>query len=410
MVVFLGKGPTLVSEVHPQQEHVRNSQTNRVLPLVVVLCTVGLFLLPLLWGFNVNPSLSEHVNRVRRQWTLYSLDVLRDAAETDAGDVAVSADEDKLFQPVSSLEQTPIVRLQSFSPPLQHRLEDLNESINRFAATANESSVSDMAAALIAVEKGFISLERSVAELDQQRQAAYRSVLIFGIILIGVLSIIVVNQNLRLRALSVEQRYQKRLIELTHNIQENERRSIARDLHDGTAQEISVARMTVDQLTESPLKGALQTTLTRVLNEVRWLYQTTSPQISEHGLIVDTIQDLAVLFRERYDTRIVIDADKNFNARLSRDEHIHFYRVVHEAMINAIRHANADTITIGLESREHQFVLRIADNGTGLGNSPEGFGRRSMRERCEILDGTIQWDTEAGRGTAVIVTLPISRR
>jgi two-component system sensor histidine kinase NreB len=89
----------------------------------------------------------------------------------------------------------------------------------------------------------------------------------------------------------------------------------------------------------------------------------------------------------------------------------HLLRIAQEAISNAIRHANPTLITVVLHSNSSELVLEISDNGAGiaktrLGNG-EGFGLGNMRERAKRLGGGLDIQSSVGRGTSIIVRLPV---
>jgi signal transduction histidine kinase len=87
-------------------------------------------------------------------------------------------------------------------------------------------------------------------------------------------------------------------------------------------------------------------------------------------------------------------------------------RIAQEAISNAIRHANPTSITVVLQSNSSELLLEIADNGAGIAKARlengEGFGLASMRERAKSLGAELDIRTAAGRGTSVVVRLPMS--
>jgi two-component system sensor kinase FixL len=96
-----------------------------------------------------------------------------------------------------------------------------------------------------------------------------------------------------------------------------------------------------------------------------------------------------------------------------RDMAVHLYRIAQEAISNAVRHGQADIVTIALAIRAPLVILTIRDNGSGI--DPDqgpcgGMGLRSMRYRAGVLDGTIEITPATGGGTLVRCTTPLSNR
>ena len=101
--------------------------------------------------------------------------------------------------------------------------------------------------------------------------------------------------------------------------------------------------------------------------------------------------------------------------KISEEFKIVFYRVLQEAVNNAVKHSRADTINIRFRKREAHFELEVEDNGSGFDLSEafgrqdrlSGFGLKSMQERAEMCGGVLNVHTQPGEGTFVRVTLPV---
>jgi signal transduction histidine kinase len=88
------------------------------------------------------------------------------------------------------------------------------------------------------------------------------------------------------------------------------------------------------------------------------------------------------------------------------------YHISREAVMNSMKHSGASTISIALESGEHDVRLTISDDGVGFdasGPGPEGhFGLAMMRERAQVAGGTYELESSPGEGTTITATFPIS--
>ena len=82
------------------------------------------------------------------------------------------------------------------------------------------------------------------------------------------------------------------------------------------------------------------------------------------------------------------------------------YRVAQEAITNALRHAGAECIRVTLGRERRHAVLRVEDDGRGIGGAEEGAGVRGMRERAVLVGGTLELDAAPGGGTSVTLRLP----
>ena len=84
------------------------------------------------------------------------------------------------------------------------------------------------------------------------------------------------------------------------------------------------------------------------------------------------------------------------------------YRIVVEAVNNALRHSRADSCAVRLRRRSGTLEVEVRDTGNGLGTSSDGVGLGSMRERAEELGGSCSISSTPGEGTRVLVSLPLT--
>jgi signal transduction histidine kinase len=188
-------------------------------------------------------------------------------------------------------------------------------------------------------------------------------------------------------------------------LQDVERRRIARDLHDSTAQALSALEMNTSLLEaaggdEKTRRIASETRAIsrQVCQELRNIsYLLHPPLLEERGLLF-AVRWFTDGFTKRNNIPVFLDLPENF-PRLPSDEETALFRIVQEALSNIYRHAGATKAWITLRRQEDGGVaLEIRDNGEGL---PEGFsfdtsvgvGLAGMRERMKQLGGTLELDS-----------------
>ena len=205
-------------------------------------------------------------------------------------------------------------------------------------------------------------------------------------------------------------------------LQEAERRVIARELHDSAGQALTATRINLQiiaQLAEaggqSRVAGLAARTLTiadATLEEIRRAVSMLGPAILDDVGLVAAIQRLCDDFGERADLRIDADLAELPQRGLTAAIESTCYRVAQEALTNVARHANATNVRVTLAVDDATVRLEVADNGRGFdprprtGDSPGGRGLVGMRERVELLGGTLHIANNPGGGTAVTVVLP----
>jgi signal transduction histidine kinase len=183
-----------------------------------------------------------------------------------------------------------------------------------------------------------------------------------------------------------------------------ERRRIARELHDGLAQELAFIISRAHQLAAEREEPAthIARAAERALGESRHAIATLARPI-EAGLdssVAQAAQEVAA--RER----VSLELDLEPGVVVDDAVHDAFMRIVREAVSNAIRHGHARSVRVRL-ARADELVLCVEDDGVGLGDGPgPGFGLISMRERAHALGGTLDVAPRRPHGVRVEVRLP----
>jgi signal transduction histidine kinase len=186
------------------------------------------------------------------------------------------------------------------------------------------------------------------------------------------------------------------------------RRRIARDLHDGLAQELSfiagAAELLRDEPRTRPQIASLVAAAERALDESRRAVAalTTAPDEPLDIAVAQAAYEVA----NRVGTRLALDLDRSVRVAPSTREQL--VRIVREAVTNAARHGQAETVTVALLNGDG-LTLRITDDGSGFEprvGEGSGFGLVSMSERAHALGGELHIRSDATDGTAVEVVLP----
>jgi len=204
-------------------------------------------------------------------------------------------------------------------------------------------------------------------------------------------------------------------------IQDDERRRIARDLHDGVGQTLAGALMAVAQARsagatlpacESALRHA-EDLLQHGIREVRTVSHLLHPPLLDESGLASAIRWYVEEFSKRSRVTVTLELDEDGD-RLTQEIKTAVFRIVQEALTNVYRHSQAQVARIEIKCDERCLQLRIKDNGHGIPasmvpmapNRKIGVGLASMRERATLLGGTfgIQSDTE---GTTLSVSIPI---
>jgi two-component system CheB/CheR fusion protein len=216
----------------------------------------------------------------------------------------------------------------------------------------------------------------------------------------------------------------RRLSTYSMRVQDDERRRIARDLHDITGQKLALQSMNLAQmlrrLHDNPgvlsIARECQSLTDQISSEIRTLsYLLHPPLLDELGLS-SALHWYAQGFESRTGIRVTVDVPADL-MRLSPETEVTLFRVVQESLTNIHRYANSPTAIIRVNVDAEEMTLEIIDQGKGMevnSVAPESFsaerpgvGIQGMRERMRQLSGRLEIASVPNRGTHVIASLPI---
>ncbi len=210
---------------------------------------------------------------------------------------------------------------------------------------------------------------------------------------------------------------QSRLLAQLINAQEEERRRIARELHDGVGQALTslmVGLKLLNQENGGPDLSDQTTDLRQIasetLDEVRLLSRELRPSVLDDLGLAAALERYTAEFSSRYPD-LAVDLHSDLPNRLASSVEITLYRIVQEAMTNAARHSQANTLSVLLTARNGRVQAIIEDDGDGFDpvaarRLAGSVGLHSMAERAELLDGTFDIESSA-KGTTVFVEVPV---
>jgi signal transduction histidine kinase len=195
------------------------------------------------------------------------------------------------------------------------------------------------------------------------------------------------------------------LEQLTHLLlraQEEERRRIARDLHDEAGQILTALKIELD-LDGKPAAAEL---VGRALNQVRDIGNLLRPSTLDDFGLVPSLRSLVTDFGRRYRLDARFEAPPSVPA-LTPEGDVALYRVVQEALTNVARHAAAHSVRVVLAVDPEETRLAVQDDGVGVAGRPvPRLGLLGMQERLSELNGQVEVTTSRGAGFRVEVTIP----
>jgi two-component system sensor histidine kinase UhpB len=197
--------------------------------------------------------------------------------------------------------------------------------------------------------------------------------------------------------------------------QEAERRRIGGELHDEIGQRLTGILLQLKRaatVAPAELRAGLleaQEEVRSTLDEVGRVAWQLRPGILDDLSLAPAIEGLATTAEEHGEIQIARKLDARI-PRLSPDAELAIYRIAQESLTNAIRHANARRIELGLEQVPGGLRLRVVDDGTGLlRDEMSGSGIRGMRERALLIGADLHIDSTPGEGVSVLLDVPLAR-
>lgn len=208
-------------------------------------------------------------------------------------------------------------------------------------------------------------------------------------------------------------------------VQENERKEIARDLHDSIGQMLSAIKFKIEDLLQqknekdiNSVEANLQSLLPLIresIEEVRRIQMNLRPSILDDLGIIATLKWFSREFKKVYSN---IQIDEEFEIKeeeIPQSIKIVIYRIVQEGFNNIAKHSGANFIHLLLKKIDSRIILQIEDNGKGfdfqklfsMDDSLSGFGLNSMRERTELSGGTFNLESWINKGTVIKASWPI---
>jgi signal transduction histidine kinase len=221
------------------------------------------------------------------------------------------------------------------------------------------------------------------------------------------------------------QRYSRELTTRVLQAQEEERKRIARELHDETAQSLSTLLINMDVLEQTlpadnhVLRAGLdriRTLARRTLDDTRALSHDLRPTILDDVGLTAALAWFAEEFSKTFGVPVDVDIHEGPMERLSPEQELALFRVGQEALTNAGKYAEATAARLSLRMEDGMVRLTVEDNGRGfdldavIGPTRRGgLGLYGMRERAELLGGTLTVAASPGKGTCVSAVIPIKQ-
>lgn len=213
----------------------------------------------------------------------------------------------------------------------------------------------------------------------------------------------------------------KALLQRVVTVQEQERRRIARNLHDHLGQQLTALRLTIEALrNRAPATDELRKHLEaldrlaeRMDHDVDVIAWDLRPATLDDMGLQPALATLVAEWSTTHNVRAEFHVSRPDAIRLGAEVESQLYRIVQEALNNVAKHAAATQVSVLLERREHEVVTIVEDDGKGFDfesarrKKDRGMGLISMEERAALVGGQLEVESTPGKGTTLFVRMPV---
>ena len=237
--------------------------------------------------------------------------------------------------------------------------------------------------------------------------------------------IAVAVENARLYAeVQQKERIRGELFKKALSAQEDERKRIARELHDDTSQNLTAMLFSLDEAADCQDMTDVRQRLERLrrltehsLDGIHKLIFDLRPSMLDHLGLVPALRVYAESRLAEQGVRVIVD-ETSAPRRLETEMETAVFRVLQEAINNITRHAAARNVWIQLSYNHQSLTVTVEDDGIGFEpntvqvspENPRGLGLMGMRERLELLGGELEITSLPGQGTELLITVPLTER
>ncbi|WP_327365329.1 sensor histidine kinase [Streptomyces sp. NBC_01217] len=235
-----------------------------------------------------------------------------------------------------------------------------------------------------------------------------------------------------------DQSLQRERVRARHDGAERERRRWARELHDDTLQELGAVQVVLSSAAADGHPEAMHSAIEQAralvgnqITSLRHLITDLRPLVLDELGLRAALEALCRRTSETFGIRVDLRIDPQgagISDRLTPEAQAHVYRIVQEALTNAVKHAEPTRITVGMEASHHAVTLTVADNGRGMPQPPDsrrwpalraatppactvqGVGLSAMHERADLIDAQLTLRSAPGKGTTITLRVPCASR
>lgn len=301
-------------------------------------------------------------------------------------------------------------------------IENINEWIKRLHPDDVQKVKKVMAHIMNAVHENNFDVEYRFRRDDGTYTFVYdRGVLIRNkegkpIRMIGAAQDVSERKRLEKELLNNELEHQKAINLATVETQEQERSEIGKELHDNVNQVLTTTKLYLDLAISNPeLRDEMvlksNKNIINVINEIRQLSRSLmNPSIGDLGLI-DSIHDLIENINLTRKLHVSLQSKSEIEDLLDKNQKLTIFRIIQEALNNAIKHAKATKVSIKILYNTTMVEVVIEDNGIGfnLQKVKKGAGLKNIQNRIYLINGTHNIESAPSKGSKIIINFPFKQ-
>lgn len=203
--------------------------------------------------------------------------------------------------------------------------------------------------------------------------------------------------------------FEQQLLQVQVEVQESTYRHVARELHDNVGQLLGTTKMLmgISEIKLGEVPEALRSangTLSKAIQEIRLLSRSLDKEWLAQFNFVDNLHQEVERLRSggTIDARVQCTEDLTMNT----EQQLVLFRMVQEAIQNAVRHAQPSYIDVSVQQHKTQLEVRIVNDGMPLPPHFQGMGTNNMRHRARLFGGTVHWFGKP-ESTSVVISIPL---